>query len=115
MTARMLRRDYMERLIEQFAGAIARVAGLVRDGKPEDGLREADRAIASLAGMPWSMLARLEPATAFGLLERERVRVLADLLVARAVAARAAGDEAGAGEAATLAAELRAKLGDDGK
>jgi hypothetical protein len=111
----MLRRDYLERLIEQFAGAIARVAGLVRDGKPEDALREADRAIASAAGMPWSMLAKLDPGTAFGLLERERVRVLADLLVARGVAARAAGDELGAGQAARLASELRARLGADGK
>lgn len=111
----MLRRDYLERLIEQFAAVIAKVAAQLKEGRADDALRDADKAIASLAGMPWPMLARLEAGTAFTLLDRERVRVLVDILTARAVAARAAGDEPGAGRAASLAVELRAKLGDDAR
>ncbi len=111
----MLRRDYLERLIEQFAAAIAKVAARVQEGRAGEGVREADKAIASLASMPWPMLARLEASTVSSLLERERVRVLVDVLSARAVAARAAGDEAGATRAATLSSELRACLGDDSR
>jgi hypothetical protein len=111
----MFRRDYLERLIEQFGQVLARVVAHVREGRATEGVREADRAIASIAGMPWPMLSRLEAVTIFNLLDRERIRVLADLLVARAVAARAGGDDAGAGRASTVASDLRAGLGDDGK
>lgn len=109
----MLRRDYLERLIEQFAAVIAKVAARVKEGRAADGVREADKAIASLASMPWPMLARLEAGTVFTLLDRERVRVLVDVLAARAVAARAAGDDAGATRASSLSNDLRAKLGED--
>jgi hypothetical protein len=109
----MLRRDYLERLIEQFAAVIAQVTARVKEGQAADGVREADKAIASLASMPWPMLARLEAGTVFTLLDRERVRVLVDVLAARAVAARAAGDASGAARAASLASDLRAKLGED--
>ena len=86
----MIRQDYFERLIEQLAGAIARVLGLVAESKYEDAAREIDGCYRALGVTP-VMLGRLAPATLVAMLGAEKAEAVAKVLDAEAGILRAQG------------------------
>ncbi len=89
----MIRQDYFERLIEQLAGAIARVVGLVAEGKYEDAARAIDGCYRALGVTP-VMLGRLEPVTLVAMLGAGKAQAVAKVLDAEAGILRAQGKDA---------------------
>ncbi len=108
-------RDFLRRLIEDFARLLASIMGLRRAGK----LDEAERAIAEASGALLGPLARdaesLSSQTLARLLSRERLERYAILLAERAELRLAQGDAVAANEdrlrALELLLEARAKPG----
>jgi hypothetical protein len=74
------RRDYIERMIQKLAEAIARALGLARAGRGEEGIELLEDAVASGFGMPLPMLLKLTPETVLSLFGKERARHLAEAL-----------------------------------
>jgi len=107
------RKDYIERLIEKLAHAIARALGIARSGRPDEGIAVVEDAIASGFGMPLPMLLKLTPATVSSLFGPERARLLAEALRAHAEMLRLAGrlDDSAASE--RLAGELEQRAATD--
>ena len=87
----MFRRDYIERLIQKMAEAIARALGRARSGQTEEGLALVEKAIASELGMPLAMLLKLTPRTIVNLLGEEKARLLGQALEARGEILKLAG------------------------
>lgn len=105
-----IRRDYLERLIEQLAEAVARALGLARNGRTEAGVELLEQAIASGLGMPLPMLLKLTPETVASLFGPERARALVEAL--RAYSLLAAAEHATEGrQAAALAESLARRFG----
>jgi hypothetical protein len=102
----VVRQDYFERLIQQLAGAIARIAGFVADGKYEDASREIEASYRSL-GLTPGMVGRLEPATLCALLGRGKLDAVASVLDAEAGLLRAQGRDAEAQGKSRDAEDLR--------
>lgn len=78
------RQDYIERVIQKLAEAIAQALGLARSGRPDEGLTLVDDAIASGLGLPLPMLLSLTPETVWSLLGPQKARSFAEALRARA-------------------------------
>jgi Lon protease-like protein len=102
------RRDYLQRLIEQIADAVARVMRLKTE-QPAEAVREADGALARLAGLPLSMLLKLGPAGVASLLGAEKVKVALPLLEATAQALEAGSRNDDAESVRRLVADLRSR------
>lgn len=98
----MQQRDYIERLIERVVAALAKIAELAGAGDADGAERELD-ATWSVIGLRRVDVARLDDVTLVALLGPKRPLV-AKLLSAEAVIARARGDEARA-----LSLEARAR------
>jgi hypothetical protein len=104
-----LQRDYILRLVEAFAKAIAGVAALRRKGAYQEARVELDQAGGKLLGIELGLVAAIGPrAVAAQLGHPEKVARLADLLAERAEIERAAGRAAEAERWAGWAAEIRA-------
>jgi hypothetical protein len=80
----MYRRDYIQRLIEQLAEAIARAAGAGRQGRPDEGLVLLNRALQDTSGLDPESLLRLDARSLLAILGPEKTALVADAFVARA-------------------------------
>jgi hypothetical protein len=78
----MQQRDYIERLIEQIAAFVARIAGAARNGDPQEAEQALDAAWGAL-GLRWRDAMRLDEAT-LRMLLGGRAALGADLLDAQA-------------------------------
>jgi hypothetical protein len=105
------RQDYIERMIQKLAEAIARALGLARAGKGEEGIELLEDAVASGLGMPLPMLVKLTPETLLSLFGRERVLLLAEALRAHHAMLEVAGRGHEAAQSDALAAALEALAG----
>jgi hypothetical protein len=86
-----VRRDFIERLIQKMAEAIARALGLAKSGATEEGIKAVETAVAAELGMPLPMLLKLTPTTIVSLLGTEKARLLVDALRAHAEMLELAG------------------------
>lgn len=102
------RRDYIERMIQKLAEAIARALGLARSGRAEEGIDALEDAVASGLGMPLPMLLKLTPATLFSLFGKERALLLAEALRAHEQMLRLAERSEEAEASRSVAAALEA-------
>ncbi|ACL65070.1 conserved hypothetical protein [Anaeromyxobacter dehalogenans 2CP-1] len=120
-----LRRDFIQRMLEQLGWALAGVLKLRRAGAHEQAVQQLESTATGLVGIDLRMVASVESATAAALVaEPERLLVLARLCLERAEIAREQADplEAGwrrravelwleaAGRGAPLDAESRAAV-----
>jgi hypothetical protein len=69
-----IRRDWLERLIQQLAQVLARALGFRASGSEAQALEEIHRATADLFGIPRSMLLALDARAALQVLDHPRVR-----------------------------------------
>lgn len=79
----MIRRDYIERLIERVAQALAQIARLVATGQFDPALELVRRTSAEVLGPMGPLLERLDPASAAdlaGRFEIDRIRLYAALI-----------------------------------
>jgi hypothetical protein len=104
------RRDYIERLIQKLAEAIARALGVARAGRTDEGIEMLEDAVASGYGMPLPMLLKLTPATVFSLLGPDRARLLAEALRAHASMLELAGRADDARVSSRAAEELERRV-----
>jgi hypothetical protein len=102
----VIRQDYLERMIQQLAAAIARIADLAREGKHEQAGRELDGCYRSL-GVTRDMLERLDATTLGAMLGVGKAEAVARVLDAEADLARSQGREADALAKSRDAAALR--------
>lgn len=86
-----LRQDFIERLIQRMAEAIARALGLARAGRPEEGITILDEAVASGCGLPVPMLLGLTPETVWSLLGPEKARSFGEAMRTRTTLLMGAG------------------------
>jgi len=106
-----LQRDYILRIIETLAQAIARIVTLRAKGATEEARQEIGRTAGSLFGFDLNLLPVLGPAAVAAQLGHpEKVAALAKLLDERAAVERQAGDAAAAARWAGLAEALRAAI-----
>jgi Lon protease-like protein len=102
------RRDYLQRLIEQIADAVARIMRLKTE-QPAEAVREADGALARLTGLPLSMLLKLGPSGVASLLGAEKTKAALPLLEATAQALEASSRNDEATKVRLLVASLRGR------
>ncbi len=69
-----IRRDWLERVLDQLAAALARVLGYRARGEDAQALEEIHRATLELFGIPRSMLLSLDARTALEVLTAPRLR-----------------------------------------
>ncbi len=101
------RRDYILRIIEQFAQALARIMGARRSGNLDEAARLLKETADGIFGSTRSMLDALEPASAATLLSSaDKTRIYAALTAEEAELAAARGDAAKARAARRRALEL---------
>jgi hypothetical protein len=105
------RRDYIERMIQKLAEAIARALGLARAGRGEEGIELLEDAVASGFGMPLPMLLQLTPQTLLSLFRKERALHLAEALRAHHGMLELAGRADEAERSETLARSLETLAG----
>ena len=87
----MQQRDYLQRLIEQLAAAIARSLGAAKDGHADEALRMLDDAWRANVGMRRSDAARLDGAT-LQLMLGDKTPLVARLFEAQALIEDGRGD-----------------------
>jgi hypothetical protein len=104
-----IQRDYILRIIEALAQALARIVALRKRGATEEAKQEIAATARSLLGVDLGLLEALGAgAVATQLGQPERIDALAQLVDERAEVERARGDEAAAARWAGRGAELRA-------
>ena len=106
-----VQRDYILRLLEQAAAVVRRLRELLRGGgaEPTAIVEEARAAQATLFGDTWTLLQRVNVATATGLIRDARqLAAWADLLRIEADANRALGDAERAAQLEARAAAIAA-------
>lgn len=92
-----VRKDYIERLIEQLAEALAALLALRRDRKHEAAQALIRESSLSLLGMEYSVLTSMDARSVAQLLGHpEKIKALAGLIAEEAELLRQRGDEAGA-------------------
>jgi hypothetical protein len=102
-----LKRDYILRIVEQLAQAIARILALRATGDVPGAIREVEGAAGGIAGMDLRMAGSVDTATlARHVPEPVRMAALARLMYERAGLAGEEGDEAGARRWRVRAVEL---------
>jgi hypothetical protein len=102
----MQRRDYIERLIEQVVAAIARMAGLAREGRFDEAEQELDAAWSGSVGFRRKDAARLDDPT-LRMILGEKARLAAALFDAEADLAEARGDAVAAAVLRMRASAMR--------
>ena len=108
-----VQRDYILRLLEQAAAVVRRLREMLtgRAASPSEIEEQARAAQAELFGETWSLLQRVEVATAIGLIRDARQLALwADLLRIEAEANRQLGDEQRAQDLEARAAKIAAAV-----
>jgi hypothetical protein len=103
----MQRQDFIERLIQQLAAAIAHALGIARAGRTAEALDELHDAWSKALGLSRDDAVRLDPATLRSLLGSKR-ELAATLFDSEAKVHELRGDLAAAADARRLAATLRA-------
>ncbi len=108
------RDDYLLRMIREVMEALARIAGLRKEGKAAEALTEIDAARGLLLGPAAELVPRLDPASAAHVVgDPERILALARLVRAEAGVRAEEGDPARAGalrrRALAFALEARAR------
>lgn len=102
-----IRKDYIERLIEQFAAVLAALVKARREKRHGEVRRLIHEGAQSVLGMEYGALMLADAGMAAQLLgQPERVRVLAQLVSEEAELLREEGSEIGAGARFRLALEL---------
>lgn len=102
-----IRKDYIERMIEQLVAALARILRARQEQRYEEALQLIGEAARSMLGMEYRVLTMADAASTARLLgEPGRVRVLAKLVRQEAEVRRGQGDALGAGDRFRLALEL---------
>lgn len=87
------RRDYILRLIEQFAEVLARIMGLRKSGKLDEAQKLANETADGIFGSLRAMIDQVDPSTAAGLLgARDKIAVYAALTAEEAEIAALRGD-----------------------
>jgi hypothetical protein len=90
-----LRRDWIQRMIEQLAAALARIVGLRASGRLDEARAEIERAAGGIAGVDLRMIEAVDSAQAAALVrDPDRVAALARLALERAEVEGASGDAA---------------------
>ena len=103
----MIKKDFVERMIEQIADAIARLLKLKVEGKHGEALAEVRSVCQEALGMEYEMLVGVDAASAASLLGTPlKVRKLAELVRAEAEVLEAAGEVGLAVRRRTFAAAL---------
>jgi hypothetical protein len=103
----MNRKDYIERLIEQFAQALARILKARQEARYEDALGLIREAARTALGMEYGPLTRVDAASTARMLgDPERVGVLGRLVAQEAEVLQARGEVAGAEDRFRLGLEL---------
>jgi len=104
----MFQEDYILRMVQQLAGAIARIAGLNRREQHDQALAEAERAWGEVLGdIPPDLAASVDSRTLAGMLRQPaRIRLAHEIVREQAHALAARGDTAGAARRARRALEL---------
>jgi len=104
----MYQEDYILRMVQQLAGAIARIAGLNQREEHAEALSESDRAWGELLGdIPPELAASVDSRTLAGMLRQPaRIRLASQILGEQARALAGQGDDAGAARRARRALEL---------
>jgi hypothetical protein len=104
----MFQEDYILRMVQQLAAAIARIAGLNQREQHDQALAEAERAWGELLGdIPPELAASTDSHTLAGMLRQPaRIRLAHEILREQARALAARGDTAGAARHARRALEL---------
>jgi hypothetical protein len=105
----MFQDDYILRMVQQLAQAIARITGLNQRAEHAEALREADRAWDEVLGdIPPELAGSVDSRTLAGLLRQPaRIRLASQILSEQASALAGQGDAAGAARRARRALELR--------
>src|SRR5690242_12841704 len=89
----VVRRDYIMRLIEQFAQVLARIMGLRKEGKLDEAQKLVNETADGIFGSLRSMIDKVDASTAAGLLGgREKTAVYAALTAEEAEIAASKGD-----------------------
>ncbi|MBX3229174.1 MAG: hypothetical protein KIT84_18870 [Labilithrix sp.] len=101
----MIKRDYLEALIEQLTAAVERALGHVGSKRPDDARREIDAAYQQV-GLSALVVDRLDAASV-RMMAGDKVEALVHLLEADARVSSLLGDEARARRRAALCAALR--------
>jgi len=103
----VIKKDFVERMIEQIADAIARLLKLKVEGKHGEALAEVRSVCQEALGMEYEMLVGVDAASAASLLGTPlKVRKLAELVRAEAEVLEAAGEVGLAVRRRTFAAAL---------
>jgi hypothetical protein len=103
-----IERDYILRIIDVLAKAVARVVALRKRGKLEEAVAELDATARSLLGVELGLLEAMGPATIAAQLDHPaKVDALARLVDERVALERARGDEEAARRWAAHAEALR--------
>lgn len=113
----MIRRDYIERLIEECAEALRRMLGLRRAGRPDEALRVFSDAVDRVLGPMRPLLEQLDARSAvqaFGWSELDRIRLYAALMSEEALLHEGRGDSARAYMRSRRALELFAAVSSAG-
>jgi hypothetical protein len=102
-----IRKDFIERMIEQLVAALARILKARQEQRYDDALQHIGEAARSMLGMEYRVLTLADAASTARLLgEPGRVRVLAKLVRQEAEVRREQGDALGAGDRFRLSLEL---------
>jgi hypothetical protein len=103
----VFRQDYLLRLIEQIAAALARMVGHNRKREYEHAISEASHAWSDVLGVPREVVDVVDTPTLAGMLrEPDKMRAAAQLLVEEARAVAGKGDPLGGGTRYRRALEL---------
>jgi hypothetical protein len=104
----MYSEDYILRMVQQLAAAIARIAGLNQREQHDQALADADRAWGELLGdIPPEIAGSVDSRTLAGMLRQPaRIRLASQILGEQARALAGQGDAAGAARRARRALEL---------
>jgi Flp pilus assembly protein TadB len=102
----LFQKDYLLRLLEQLADAIAAIVGRISAGEPREALEAIRQARATLAGPLASTLERVDANTVLSLLGADRARVYAALARLEGEARAKLGEEVAAAKASAWAEEL---------
>ena len=103
----MLKRDYLERMIEQLGDALARASARAKAGEKAEAERDLDGLYDRTLGMPRRMLGQLDLGSVRALLGGEKLAALVLLLEAEAELRRLDGDESKAAALEKRATALR--------
>ncbi len=91
-----IRQDYITRMIEQLAAALAAILGAATGKKPEDALALVHEASLTLFGMEYRMLITVDAGSVAELLGHPaKIQALAKLVIAEADVLRRQGDTEG--------------------